>query len=157
MIERRQHRRADLKVPVEIRTLDVKGTPSQAPLITGRTHNVSLAGISAIVPASASLGLGTLVSCSVNVPPSAAKQFPFTRLLGKGWERLAQVREKGSTVRVLILNTETTIGGLVVMITDENQIIFTNVAGVLDLAKLGALGKEMNIPGLQNVEKDEKE
>ena len=76
------------------------------------------------------------------------------RLIRKGWERLARIRQEGSTVKVLILNTETTIGGLVVMVREDDQIIFTNIAGVIDLEKLGELGKEMEIPGLEEIAGD---
>ena len=84
MIERRQHRRVDLPVQVEIRTIDPQGLPSTTPL-TGHARNVSLAGVYAMVPGPVVLEPGTVVSCSVNVPLSVAKQFPFSRLLGKGW------------------------------------------------------------------------
>jgi len=73
------------------------------------------------------------------------------RLLREGWERLVVVREEGSTVKVLILNTEKTIAGLVVMVIDDEEIVFTNIAGVIDLEKLGALAEEMKIPGLENL------
>lgn len=77
------------------------------------------------------------------------------RLLGKGWEKLAVMQEEGTMVKVLILNTETTIGGLVVMITNDEQVIFTNIAGIIDLAKLESLGETLNIPGLESLGQQE--
>jgi hypothetical protein len=72
-------------------------------------------------------------------------------LLGKGWERLAMVKEAGSYVSVLIRHDEDVISGLVVMVKEDDQVVFTNIAGVLDLALIGQLGSTMDIPGLEHV------
>jgi hypothetical protein len=40
---------------------------------------------------------------------------------------------------------------LVVMVMNDEQIVFTNVAGSIDLEKLGELGQEMDIPGLDEI------
>ncbi len=70
----------------------------------------------------------------------------------KGWERLALVRDRddGSEVRVLVLNDETAILGLVVMVLDgdDGELIFANVAGDLDLEAMKQIGEELEIPGL---------
>jgi ABC-type amino acid transport substrate-binding protein len=83
----------------------------------------------------------------------AARLFGETekRLLGRGWERLALVRDKGNLVKVLILNRDQQVSGLVVMVMNDEQIVFTNVAGSIDLEKLGELGQEMDIPGLDEI------
>lgn len=75
------------------------------------------------------------------------------KLLSRGWERLARVREPGTEVKVLVLNNDSTVTGLVVMVFEEDQIVFTNVAGDLDLEKLGELGERMDIPGLEDIAK----
>ena len=74
-------------------------------------------------------------------------------LMGKGWQQLAVIRDEGSQVTVLVLNDEETIKGLVVLISDSDasEIVFTNVAGVIDLAALSKLGESMNIPGLEDL------
>lgn len=76
-----------------------------------------------------------------------------SRLLGRGWERLARVRDTESEVRILILNDEEVIRGLVVMVVDkdEGQMVFVNIAGVLDLAALEAIGEQFDIPGLDEL------
>ncbi len=75
-----------------------------------------------------------------------------TSLEKKGWERLALVRDRddGSEVRVLVLNDETAIRGLVVMVLDgaDGELIFANVAGDLDLEAMKQIGEELEIPGL---------
>jgi len=75
------------------------------------------------------------------------------RLFARGWERLAKVREEDSDIRVLVLNDETSMSGLVVMVLDkdENELIFANVAGRLDLEAIQKLGDTMNIPGLSGL------
>jgi len=74
-------------------------------------------------------------------------------LLGEGWERLARVRDGTADVTVLVLNDEETIRGLVVMAADEEDgsVVFANVAGVIDLAAIAALGEQLEIPGLDQV------
>jgi hypothetical protein len=81
----------DLEVPVEIRSLE--SPESVSALFTGRASNVSLAGVYALVPASFPLQAGAPVSCSVSIPQPNAKQFPFARVLGKGW--IVRVRRSG--------------------------------------------------------------
>jgi len=72
----------------------------------------------------------------------------------RGWERLARVKEANSVVNVLVLNDAETIQGLVVLVVDEEdqQVIFANVAGVIDLAAIEKLGDELDIPGLDDLE-----
>jgi len=72
----------------------------------------------------------------------------------EGWERLARVKESGSVVNIFVLNDVDTIQGLVVLIVDENdkQVVFANVAGVLDLAAIEKLGDGLGIPGLEGLE-----
>ena len=75
-------------------------------------------------------------------------------LRSKGWERLARMKEGDSLINVMLLNDEETIQGLVVLVVnnEEQQIIFANVAGVLDLAAIERLGEELDIPGLDDLD-----
>ncbi len=68
----------------------------------------------------------------------------------KGWERLARVREKDSKVGVFVRNSDHTIDGLVVMVADREggEVVFANIAGVIDLARIGDLRDKLNVPGL---------
>jgi hypothetical protein len=76
-------------------------------------------------------------------------------MLKKGWERVAMVREADATVRVLLLLHDDLIDGLVVMITGDEEIVFTNIAGTIDLAKLRELAEGMDLPGLDDIDFDE--
>lgn len=77
------------------------------------------------------------------------------RLSRKGWERVALVKEADEEVRVLLLPGESTIDGLVVMALGENEIVFSNIAGPVDLAALRRLGDEMDVPGLDEIDFDQ--
>jgi len=75
------------------------------------------------------------------------------RLLGRGWQRLARVKDKGANVSVLVLNDEDRVNGLVVMVVEGEgeEIVFANIAGTLDLAAIARLGESLEIPGLDQV------
>ncbi len=80
--ERRRFRRAELDVPVVIRPVERGET---AGTLIGQVKNVSLAGVYCYMAAPCPLKVGEQVVCTISVPPEQARQFPFTRLLGKGW------------------------------------------------------------------------
>ncbi len=76
------------------------------------------------------------------------------QLVRGGWERLARVREKGDRVNVFVLGSGGTVDGLVVLAFDRDgaQVVFANLAGRLDLAKLGRIQDALDVPGLDAVE-----
>lgn len=76
-----------------------------------------------------------------------------TRLLGAGWESVARVREKDERVHVLVRNNDETIDGLTVLVFDrgDSEVVFVNIAGKIDLAKLGEVSDKLDIPGLDAV------
>lgn len=75
------------------------------------------------------------------------------RLRTAGWERMARMRERESDVQILVLNDAEVIRGLVVLVLDraEGKLVFTNVAGVLDMAALQKLGERLDLPGLDSL------
>jgi hypothetical protein len=75
------------------------------------------------------------------------------RLLERGWERLARVKDQEASVSVLVLAREDKVDGLVVMVTeaDGEEIVFANIAGTVDLAAIARLGESLDIPGLDKV------
>jgi hypothetical protein len=76
-----------------------------------------------------------------------------TRLRGAGWQRMARMREREADVQILVLNDADVIRGLVVLVIDrsEGKMIFTNVAGVLDMAALEKIGERLDLPGLDSL------
>jgi hypothetical protein len=88
---------------------------------------------------------------------SKAKQLVIDteeRLLDRGWERLARVQEGDEIVRVLMLVNDETVSGLLVLVVEESEIVFANVAGDIDMNQLGALAEKMDLPGLGDIEID---
>jgi len=73
----------------------------------------------------------------------------------RGWERMALIREDDEEIHVLVLNDEDRIEGLVVMVAGEDELIFTNIAGTLDLAAIQRIGEEMDLPGLEDLDLDD--
>jgi hypothetical protein len=74
-------------------------------------------------------------------------------LLGKGWQRLARVRDDGAHVRVLARGDGKAIQGLVVMVADESEheIVFANLAGAIDLEAVAKIGASFDVPGLDEI------
>lgn len=82
------------------------------------------------------------------------------RLRKEGWEVLARVREEGNNVGVYILGTEDAIRGLCVLVAAEEMefeeadgaLVLVNIAGNIDLTKVGKLGKvagiDLDLPDL---------
>ena len=81
-VERRHHRRVDLPVKVVLRK--ISGSSVGEP-INSIAKDVGLAGVYVIAPEAGTLKPGDVVSYSVEVPVERQRQFPFTRLMGKGW------------------------------------------------------------------------
>jgi hypothetical protein len=73
------------------------------------------------------------------------------RLTGKGWERMARIREGGATVNVLVLNGSETVRGVVVLISEEGEFVMTNLAGVINLELLAELSDQVDLPGLDAI------
>ena len=73
---------------------------------------------------------------------------------GSGWERLAVVRDESSLVNVLIKgDEEDRVRGLLVLVLEKesNELIFVNLHGLVDLAKLQSLSEAMELPALDHV------
>ena len=82
VIERRRHRRVELPVTVSFRAVE---QPSAAVPIVGHAKDVGLAGVYVVVPGSVPLSAGSAVFYTVEIPAEQQRDFPFSRLMGKGW------------------------------------------------------------------------
>jgi len=76
-----------------------------------------------------------------------------THLKKKGWEVIARIKEENNNVGVHALGNEESVHGLFVIISSENEeLVLVNIAGNIDLAQVGKLGKiageELNLPNL---------
>jgi len=72
------------------------------------------------------------------------------RLKAKDWELVARLKEEpGEEVHVLVLNIDEKIEGIVVKVIDnDNELVFANIAGTIDLEAISKIGEGFGIPGL---------
>lgn len=78
------------------------------------------------------------------------------KLVRENWERIVRVRDKGERVNVFTKPGAAGAGkvdGLVVMVFDAegSEVVFCNLVGTIDLAKLGAISDAVDVPGLEAI------
>ena len=76
------------------------------------------------------------------------------RLRRGAWDRIARVNDDEGNLSVWILGTEETVDGVTVLIRgkQDGELVFVNIDGIIDLARLEELGETLNLPGLENLE-----
>lgn len=79
-VERRRGRRAYVEAPLLIRRAGAQGSASREEV----TKNVSLAGVYFETEEDHPYTDNEMVMASVSIPESNAREFPFTRLAGRG-------------------------------------------------------------------------
>ncbi|UCF67925.1 MAG: DUF4252 domain-containing protein [Acidobacteriota bacterium] len=80
-------------------------------------------------------------------------------LEAEGWQAIAQVRNKQTHLNVLTLPRGEKLYGLTVVIAngDEGQVIFANIAGLIDPGDLQTIISRLQLPGAEFVPKPEAE
>ena len=81
------------------------------------------------------------------------------KLVRESWERIVRVREKGERVNVFTRPGAAGTGkvdGLVVLVFDGEEVVFCNLVGTIDLARLGAISDAVNVPGLDQIPQESK-
>lgn len=75
------------------------------------------------------------------------------KIRSRGWERLARVREKEERIGVFVHYNAAAIDGLTVVMSDktDGEVVFVNIVGEIDLARLGEVGAQLDLPGLESV------
>jgi hypothetical protein len=75
------------------------------------------------------------------------------RLVAAGWQRITRVTDATSTVTVLTHTVRDRVDGLVALIfdSDDKELVFANLAGEIDVTRLGEIGERLNVPGLDQV------
>ena len=87
-VERRRGQRASVQAPVVIRRL---GPSGPGPTKEETATNVSLAGVYFETEDDQVYGMNEIVLTSIAIPPTQTRNFPFTRLAGRG--RVVRVKE----------------------------------------------------------------
>ena len=75
------------------------------------------------------------------------------KLAASGWQRVTRITDESTTILMLTHTVSDKIDGLVVLIFDsaDKQLVFANLAGEIDITKLGEIGERFNVPGLDQV------
>jgi uncharacterized protein DUF4252 len=75
------------------------------------------------------------------------------KLVSAGWQRITRIKDESSTISVLTHMNGDRIDGLVALIfdADDKELVFANLAGEIDLNRLGEIGDRLHVPGLNNV------
>jgi Domain of unknown function (DUF4252) len=93
---------------------------------------------------------------TVKGPASAALalvQKTDQKLVAAGWQRVTRITNATSNVSVLTHTVANRVDGLVALMFDskDNELVFANLAGEIDVTQLGEIGKRFNVPGLEQV------
>jgi hypothetical protein len=64
-------------------------------------------------------------------------------LEAQGWQRIVYVQDEGSKVRIYLQMTEEEVSGMTVMVVDQKDAIFMNIAGSIDPEKLATLAAQV--------------
>jgi hypothetical protein len=75
------------------------------------------------------------------------------KLVASGWQRVTRITDATSTVTVLTHTVGGHIDGLVALIFDseDRELVFANLAGEIDITRLGEIGERLNVPGLDQI------
>jgi len=93
---------------------------------------------------------------TVKGPASAALavvQQTDQKLQSQGWQRITRIKDESSTISVLTHTAGGRVDGLVALIfdSDDKELVFANLAGEIDITRLGEIGERFNVPGLDQV------
>ena len=93
---------------------------------------------------------------TVKGPASAALavvQQTDQKLVAQGWQRVTRIKDESSTISVLTHTVGDRVDGLVALIFDseDKELVFANLAGEIDVTRLGEIGDRLNVPGLDQV------
>lgn len=75
------------------------------------------------------------------------------KLIAAGWQRVTRISDATSKISVLTHTVGDKVDGLVALIFDskDNELVFANLAGEIDVTQLGEIGKHFSVPGLDQV------
>jgi len=77
------------------------------------------------------------------------------RLVSDGWQNVARVRDGSDHVFVMLKSEGQDLVGVTVLVVNESELVFTNVAGRIDLDQLARLAESYEIPGLDALPRSE--
>lgn len=76
-----------------------------------------------------------------------------TSLAAKGWERVVRIRERDNQSHLFLeMKGERIVGLTVLFVDEENQLGFVNLAGEIDPAQIGRIGRRYDIDLLEEAQ-----
>ncbi|HZN53989.1 MAG TPA: DUF4252 domain-containing protein [Candidatus Polarisedimenticolaceae bacterium] len=75
------------------------------------------------------------------------------KLYDAGWQRVTRIKSETALISVLTHTAGGRIDGLVTLIFDseDKELVFANLAGEIDITRLGEIGDRLKVPGLDQV------
>ena len=94
-----------------------------------------------------------LVGVRVSVYPTGGNLSPALEQVAKvrsllesrNWEPIVQVKETDEEVQIFVKANETVMEGIAVMAVNAEEIVFLNILGEIDPAKVGAVMERLNV------------
>ena len=76
-----------------------------------------------------------------------------SKLMGSNWKRIVKTRSDDEIANVYIKqnNNKQIVGLVVTSIDEDDEAAFVNIVGTINLTTIGKLGKQFNLPHLNNV------
>jgi Domain of unknown function (DUF4252) len=76
-----------------------------------------------------------------------------SKLMNSGWKRIVKTRSDDEMANVYIKqgSNKKIVGLVVTSVENDDEAAFVNIVGTIDLATIGKLGKQFNIPQLNGV------
>jgi hypothetical protein len=76
-----------------------------------------------------------------------------SKLMSSSWKRIVKTRSDDEIANIYIKqnNNKQIVGLVVTSVGDDDEAAFVNIVGTIDLATIGKLGKQFNIPHLDGV------
>ena len=80
-----------------------------------------------------------------------------SKLISSNWKRILKTRSDNEVANIYIKQSSNKqiVGLVVTSIDEDDEAAFVNIVGTIDLATIGKLGKQFNIPHLNNVNHDQ--
>ncbi len=82
-----------------------------------------------------------------------------SKLMSSDWKRIVRTRSDEEIANIYIKHNsyKKIIGLVVTSVDDDDEAAFVNIVGTIDLATIGKLGKQFNIPELEGVKHQKEE
>jgi hypothetical protein len=74
------------------------------------------------------------------------------KMRNESWERFAHVRKQDEVTNIYMKVDGQNVAGLTILSVDEEETVFVNIVGKINMESIGKLGTKFNIPKLDSLE-----